>query len=359
MTIELHKGKLVQKAPEIKDIAKFQDGEHWMEPKLDGYRATIHIEEDGVKVMSSSMKPMTGIAVAVEEAVKGLPVGTIIDGEFVYPIEFHDGYVIKSDFEKVSQLMRCLPAKAVARQKTFGPISFCMFDALQFGEKELVKESQRRRRRVVEALLKTIASPLVLTTPLWPVDKKYIDIIGAKGGEGAMIKNQNAIYQPGKKVVGAWYKFKFATTADVVIMGYQPPTKEYNGNHMSTHQYWYDEDRKVNILTSGGRPKKDDYPKISENLTPVTKYFSFGWIGTVDYGQYENGKLVYRGTCSGMTDDMRREFSNNGKDYIGRVMEIKHNGISSDNGFRHPNFLRLRDEADKAAVDCIWDEEVA
>lgn len=48
-------------------------------------------------------------------------------------------------------------------------------------------------------------------------------------------------------------------------------------------------------------------------------------------------------SCSGMTDSWRREFTSNFDQYLGKIVEIKYTE-KSDKSYRHPRFVRLRDD---------------
>ena len=112
-------------------------------------------------------------------------------------------------------------------------------------------------------------------------------------------------------------------TEDVVIIGYDPPEQ---------------------------LSKK----KGSEELS-ITKYAKLGWIGAVRFGQYRNGKLEHCGSMSGMTDAMRKEFSEHGEKYVGTVCSVLANEREEDTGkFRHPRWCGFR--KDKKPTECIWDQ---
>jgi len=74
-----------------------------------------------------------------------------------------------------------------------------------------------------------------------------------------------------------------------------------------------------------------------------------GEVGAMEMADAEDVHIF----CSGMTDEIR--FSLSDKD-LGRLAEIKHNGVTSGGKLRHPRFVRWRD--DKEEVDVIQRNKV-
>ena len=72
------------------------------------------------------------------------------------------------------------------------------------------------------------------------------------------------------------------------------------------------------------------------------------------YGAYDDGKLVEVGKCSGVTDEQRGIFAANPDAYLGKVIEIAGQEISSHGRIRFPRFVRFRD--DKPVEECLLQE---
>ena len=86
-----------------------------------------------------------------------------------------------------------------------------------------------------------------------------------EGKEGLIIKDIEGIYE--QKRSKAFVKMKAHKTYDVVVMGYEEPTREYTGKELDT---W----------------------ELYEGDTPVTKYYYNNWIGAVIFGVWKDGKLI-------------------------------------------------------------------
>ena len=65
--------------------------------------------------------------------------------------------------------------------------------------------------------------------------------------------------------------------------------------------------------------------------------------------EFSHGKLIEVARVSGMTDDMRIELTTMEDALIGKIVEVKYQGVGSRGRLRHPRFMRLRD--DKTAKD--------
>lgn len=233
--------------------------------------------------------------------------GTVIDGEMVHPKSE------KSD--DTTSIMGCSPEEAVARQKANGWLKFCVYDIPKLSGEDLRSLPLRDRNKKLMILIAKLSKYIpVVAHPHVPYHKakELYESVVASGGEGIMMKDLNAPYGSG------WYKVKKVVTFDVIILGYEAPKK-----------------------TS----------KKSDGSISATHYHKEGLIGSVIFGAYKNGKLIELGTCSGMSEAIRRELSTNGQDNIGRVIEIKFQERTKSGSFRHCRFVKFRE--DKDATQCI------
>jgi ATP-dependent DNA ligase len=246
--------------------------------------------------------------------------GTVLDGEMIVdPNVPGDGGMSKY----VTSIMGSLPAEAIRKQTERGWLRYAVFDCLYCGGKDVRGEDLLRRRSYAEQAVKAWGNQYAFMAPAYHDKRAALKHVMAAGGEGVILKH--VAHRYGEK--NRWVKVKREATADVVIMGYKAA-------------------KEVSTKKSGEES--------------MTKYAKAGVIGALVVGQHKLTprsyvalwELTEVATVSGMTDDERRDFTLRGKEYIGMVVEIKHNGREPTGRFRHPRFVQFRH--DKTAESCIY-----
>lgn len=316
-----------------KQVKKLEDimksDKYVAEEKIDG----CHYLSIGGRFFSTRISDITGLPVEKTEnlphlvqILHDLNLGKVIlDGEINYP-------GMKS--QDVITVTGSLPNEAIRKQEHQGWLHYTMFDILRSPNGEwLINKPWIERRKILEAVGEYIkelypkASKFIHVNPVTTEDKQaFLENVLDKGGEGIVLKNIYSPYYPGKKPMWVWMKIKAETEDDVVIMGFEPPEKEYTGKNLETWPYW-------------------------EDNIPVTKYYYHGWIGAIIMGKYnKEGQLVKIGTCSGMDEQQRQEFSLHPEKYIGKVAKIKAMEITRDGAYRHPTFVGIH--SDKNPYEC-------
>lgn len=275
--------------------------EHFvMEPKLDGFRIQLAITNGGVQCWTRSEKDASGKLVAAETAIRehtDALVGTVLDGEAVYVGE--DGVC---DFHLTASFMGSGTDVCVRKQRTTGKyVSFVAFDILMLSGNDCRGLPLQERRQLLERVVSYIDSDHVrITEQAVPTTEQH-RIFTEQYGEGSVVKDVRAPYSGGRSK--ASLKWKKVLDEDVVIMG----SEEGKGKFA-------------------------------------------GMVGAVVFGQYREGVLVERGRCSGMTDELRQQLTDDLP--VGEVMVVTHNGVLAAGGFRHPQFSHFRD--DKSPEQCEW-----
>ncbi len=248
--------------------------------------------------------------------------GTVLDGELIVP----EGMKVNGGGSKyVTSISNSLPEEAVRKQVDRGWLRYVVFDCLFYRGKDARGLRLDERRRLAARAVDAWDNPFTYQSiaDFGDAKRAWLNDILADGGEGVILKRLDHKYGDEK----GWVKVKGEWTADVVIIGFED-AKETS--------------RKVNGEVS------------------MTKYASAGLIGAIRCGQYRLGNLRHgdpqeMATVSGMTDELRRDFTNDPKAYVGQVIEIKHNGREPTGRFRHPRFKRFR--GDKRPEDCVYREE--
>lgn len=256
------------------------------EPKLDGSRYMLYLDEDGaVHLYSRRDFPRIDKALNVPHFAKAYPnlKGTVLDGEVMHPNPTKLG--------DTTGIMNSLPAKAVARQAEDEKLHFNAFDCLFLFGEDIRQKPLRYRREALELAVAMMKNPCVRTVPQTDEKDHLFRTIIAAGGEGTVLKNVHSAYGIN------WVKNKRVADFSVIISGYKP-----------------------------GKGKYADT------------------LGAVAVSVYRDGALVEVGFASGMTDDERHDIWTHQDAYLGRVVDISAQEITQDGRMRHPRWLRLRDD---------------
>jgi ATP-dependent DNA ligase len=190
--------------------------EGWvMEPKLDGNRWQVHIDDpatarsaDGHELErhersgSRTVRSIGGrngkehdTPAALKRAVEGLPGGTVLDGEL---------------------LLSPPPQSAT---------SFVVFDVLAWPviEGNVMELSWENRRLILDYAIKpALVGDFVQLVPVGPVDEDVlVSWVVEHGMEGAVCKRKSASYRPGSRRRDAFVKIKPKQTTDAIVYGFE------------------------------------------------------------------------------------------------------------------------------------------
>jgi ATP-dependent DNA ligase len=362
-----------QELDDIKLEEHIASNEVVAEQKFDGHRGLIHITHEGNRMFSRRVSKQTNWFSENSDQMPHirdirLPeeyYGTVIDGEILLPVE-------NCSCREVQSVTGALPETAINKQLEVGFAYFSAFDILYYKGVNIMRMPYwKRKLYLVEVVLAMNSEYVKLctmyTTPsvwdkltsissglLTPYLRSVVDYnelfrqFLSEGKEGIIIKDIYGIYE--QKRSKAFIKMKAHKTYDVVIMGYDEPTREYTGKEIDTWEYW--EDYKGDVYTS--KPK---FWNVNE-FTPVTKYYAMGWIGAIIFGVWKDGELVEVGRTSGMDEDTRREISNNKDKYLGSVIEVMAQGIinKETGSLQHPRFICFR--PDKSSEMCTFEAHI-
>lgn len=218
----------------------------------------------------------------------------------------------------VGTILRCLPEKAVARQKD-KKLVVKFFDILMYAGQDLTQKGYIDRVRLLEKMFSDKPSCCGATTWYYNNFAEEADRIIAQGGEGLVIQKQDYTYEPGKRT--AWKTLKLKQKlpeVELKVIGTLEPEKEFTGDtDLSVWPYWIDN-------------------------KPVTKPYYYGWkVGViVDF----NGVEVK--VSSGLTDSDRDWLkSNEATEHISNgtlFAVVRGMAVTDDGSIRHPVLQRLR-----------------
>jgi len=294
-----------------KDI---EDPQWIAEPKLDGSRYLMYVgfdpykRREGTTLLSRRISSKDGMYVDKTDNVPHLckPYPSldvsmmVIDGEIKAP----------GPFSNTVSVMGSLPDTSHMIQAKIGEVTYHVFDILRFGTTDYValKAPLAQRRTLLEIFVKKMDNPHIVLVPQVTICKQdFYDQIVHGGGEGIMLKDLEAVYGKG------WAKMKKRPDVSVVIMGSEPGEGKYKG-----------------------------------------------LIGNLVFGVYMNNLLGFRnkhlteiGKCSGFDDAQRRIITLSLPAYMGQVMDVHYQEVTSGNRLRHPSFFRFR--RDVQPDQCTWD----
>lgn len=312
-----------------------------MQPKVDGFRIIAVVHEDRVDFMTRGEKwigERQGDLKHIENELRHMvPPGTVLDGEVVALNDPDDPK--RNDFEWVQGAMLSLPERSRQLQAS-RPLSYMVFDVLQIGENDLRSQPLAFRLQALDMVFHDSARfPLmkhdhVLRIYEYPVTQAAHDELVAQGWEGSVVKRLDSPYVHNKS--RGWYKIKATWTMDAIIVGFIRGEGKYSDTIGSIVFAQPTPDEATRQLSEAYKKE------LAPRLTAVTEEFSAS-------------AMSVRGSSSGMDDTTRYAIGSHQTDYIGRVVEISHNGLMAGGlKVRHPQFLRFRDPSDKPASAVDW-----
>ena len=190
------------------------------EQKLDGFRIQIHKDHGDIQLFTRRMENVTKQFPDVVSVAKSNIRGKsyILDAEAVGYNRVKKRYL---PFQSISQrIRRKYDINEIASKF---PVEVDLFDIVFYNNKSLMNEPLRKRRELLESIIKPevgiIRTTEKLVTSSMPEAKKFFNKSLACGNEGIMIKNLESVYRPGR-YVGGWSKLKqILEPLDLVIVG--------------------------------------------------------------------------------------------------------------------------------------------
>ena len=259
---------------------------------------------------------------------------TVILGEVYLP----DG--IDKD---VGSILRCLPPKAIARQKD-NPLRWRIFDVLVLDGMDMMD---------------------------WPFEERighipevvgFFDKMGeifAAGGEGCVCYRKDCKYIPGKRGPHAWdtvkVKQEISSEIDAFITGIVPGERVYTGKDLGTWQLWENQRTGEKLVGS----YFGEY-QTGGAYIPITKNYFNNWPGAIQVSVYDSNKNeIPLCKVSGLTEDFKSSLRDDPERWIGCPVSLSGMMVSSakadaeGNGIsiRHPLLKRIR-ENDISKEDC-------
>ena len=186
-----------------------------VEWKYDGSRVQVHYGNGRVTIYSRRLENVTkALPEIVEEIKRCVKEGVILDGEV---IAVKDGKPMP--FQEVLRRFRRKHEITKAMEKI--PLEVYFFDVL-YNEGEVIDLPLKERRKILESVIRESnvvkVAKQVVTDKKEEIEKVFREAL-ERGHEGAMLKNPNSPYVPGKRG-RHWLKLKeVMETLDLVVVG--------------------------------------------------------------------------------------------------------------------------------------------
>ena len=311
-----------------------KDGEYIATKKNDGdWAMLIHWEKGKNLVRSRSISKVTGVygdytakVPHIVEEMDNWPDNTVVLAELCWD---QDG----TNANTVGTILRCLPAKAVERQKE-NKLKAVIFDLLMVDGKDLTNLGYYFR--LEEVLLFPRGLYTYPTEVITQDFAEAADRIIAGGGEGIVIQRCDYTYNPGNRT--AWKTLKLKQQLpemELKVVGVLEPNMLYEGDCPETWEY------KMMVCTSN--PHTTGAIIGTEML--VTKPYYFGWKNGITV---ELPSGITTDVASGLTDDDRAWLATEDAAKMIEAGElyavVKCMSINDLGKLRHPSLVRLRND---------------
>lgn len=300
------------------------------EEKIDG----IHLTSIGGRLYSIVLSKETGFPSDKTDHCPHLATVLSTIGEFL--VLDGEAYLPDGKCNDVTAITNSLVPSAVEKQHQGQFIKFLVYDILRDAQGNwLTNEPWSKRRTILEKVFQEhdLGEHIQLHSYYECQDgntQAHFDQLIREGKEGLVLKHKDSKYYPGKRPMWVWMKLKAEYYEDVVVIGFTPPTRLYQGKHLDEWPYW-------------------------EHGEPVTSHYAEGLIGSIRVAKYnEHGELIPLGTTSGISDKLRRDMTMYPDKYINKVITIKAMEQSEHGFFRHSSFWAFH--PDKNPQDCILED---
>ena len=299
-----------------------KNGEFIGSCKKDGdWSMLIHYSGSDNLIRSRSISKVTGVygnytdkVPHIVEDMNWLPDNTVLLAELCWD---ENG----TNANTVGTILRCLPKKAVERQKD-KKLKAVVFDCLMINNEDLTNLAYEKRLEKAKGLLDEVKSPFIYLTDVYYDNfAEAADKIIADGGEGIVIQRKDNSYMPGTRT--AWKTLKLKQQLpemELKVVGTIAPNKLYEGDCPETWEY-----------------------QIDGEL--VTKPYYFGWMNGITV-ELPDGTTT--DVASGLTDDDRAWLATQDAQDMIRAGDlyavVKAMNFSDHGRLRHGYLVRLRND---------------
>ncbi len=284
---------MLAKPSSLDFLRQVEDDPNWVAvEKFDGYRQLLYLSNQGNHLYSRYGNDHIANMPQFQTIVPELD-GTVLDCEGMSPTR---------RLEDNAACFKAHSENAIAWQKANGNAYLVAFDVPAYKGRDITGEQFGSRRVVLESVflqlerLRAFRGVLLIERLVFKDKEWYYDNILAQGGEGVILKDMFAPYQPGKRS-NAWLKVK----------------------KLEQHRYY-----------------------ISGFMNGAGKYE--GMVGSVIYAEKALEALVDIGTASGMDDETRIDMTVRPEFYVGKEALFECQRLTDRGCMRHPRYKGLVEE---------------
>ena len=330
------------------------NGDYILTKKYDGYLYRAIKDGDGKLILQSrnisrATKTFTEKQDNVPAIMRELDQIMPKNSAFVGEITFLNPKKTSSD---ITSIMGCLPSKSIERQKDT-PVFYKIFDILFWNGNNISALPYHKRLQQLKSidmssnqfvkLVEVVEDPSEINHTLQEWLKQDWE------GGVLMLKSSEYIHGGSKRVYrSVKIKQSLQDTLDLLIIGVEPPTRQYNGKYIDEWQYW--ENLKTGEVVKGDYHTKVGYEAVSyDYFHKLPNSVKLG----IEYG----GKVIPFGKVSGLEREFKIKLRDNLHNYVNNtVLEVSAMSVDKHNySLRHPKIVRVRD--DKNATDITkWEE---
>ena len=204
--------------------ATIPTGPGWtFEQKYDGMRVIALVSSRDVRLVTRNGRDKSTQFPEIVDALRALarrlrrPI--ILDGEVV---AIRRG--APAPFQALQSRMQLEDSEHIVEKSSREPTSLVVFDILQDGRANLMREPWRARREHLERVVGPGVDPRILISESSPNGRRMIARARRRAWEGVIAKQVDAVYVPGARST-AWLKLKLQHRAEFVVGGYTEPRR--------------------------------------------------------------------------------------------------------------------------------------
>ncbi|MBB6670300.1 ATP-dependent DNA ligase [Cohnella nanjingensis] len=192
----------------------FSDSRYLFEPKIDGHRLILSIQDGSVRLYTRHRTEVTKQYPELHDAPIADTTDVVLDGEVAY-VDPETGAI---DFETMMERFHLRKAEKIQRAMNLKPVHFFAFDILRYCGEDLRGKPLTNRKEILNGVLGSNEHfSAVLSVP--GDGESLFQVVVDRDLEGIVAKRMDSVYV-GKRDE-RWIKVINYTYADVVISGYR------------------------------------------------------------------------------------------------------------------------------------------